>query len=52
MPVARGGTNAGAGMQEATQTVAPRPSLDDFAAMLDETLSSSARLEGAVARGR
>jgi small subunit ribosomal protein S1 len=38
-------------MQEATQTIAPRPSLDDFAAMLDETLSPSARLEGSVVRG-
>ncbi len=38
-------------MQEATQTIAPRPSLDDFAAMLDETLSPSARLEGGVVRG-
>ncbi|MFL5336302.1 MAG: 30S ribosomal protein S1 [Geminicoccaceae bacterium] len=38
-------------MQEATQTIEPRPSLDDFAAMLDETLSSSARLEGSVVRG-
>ena len=38
-------------MQEAIQTIEPRPSLDDFAAMLDETLSSSARLEGSVVRG-
>ena len=38
-------------MQEATQTIEPRPSLDDFAAMLDETLSTSARLEGGVVRG-
>ena len=38
-------------MQEATQTIEPRPSLDDFAAMLDETLSSSTRLEGSVVRG-
>ena len=38
-------------MQEATQAIAPRPSLDDFAAMLDETLSPSARLEGSVVRG-
>ena len=42
---------SGAGMQEATQTIEPRPSLDDFAAMLDETLGSSARLEGSVVRG-
>jgi small subunit ribosomal protein S1 len=45
------GTPSGAGMQEATQTIEPRPSLDDFVAMLDETLSSSARLEGSVVRG-
>ena len=38
-------------MQEATQTIEPRPSLDDFAAMLDETLSTSTRLEGSVVRG-
>jgi small subunit ribosomal protein S1 len=38
-------------MQEATQTIEPRPSLDDFAAMLDETLGSSTRLEGSVVRG-
>jgi small subunit ribosomal protein S1 len=38
-------------MQEATQTIEPRPSLDDFAAMLDETLSSGTRLEGSVVRG-
>jgi small subunit ribosomal protein S1 len=39
-------------MQEAaTQAIAPRPSLDDFAAMLDETLTSSTRLEGGVVRG-
>jgi small subunit ribosomal protein S1 len=38
-------------MQEATQTIAPRPSLDDFAAMLDETLSPNSRLEGSVVRG-
>ena len=30
-------------MQEATQTIQPRPSLDDFAAMLDETLGGTAR---------
>ena len=38
-------------MQEATQTIEPRPSLDDFAAMLDETLSTGTRLEGSVVRG-
>ena len=38
-------------MQEATQAIQPRPSLDDFAAMLDETLGGSARLEGSVVRG-
>ena len=38
-------------MQESTQTIEPRPSLDDFAAMLDETLGSNNRLEGSVVRG-
>ena len=38
-------------MLESTQTIEPRPSLDDFAAMLDETLGSSSRLEGSVVRG-
>ena len=38
-------------MQEATQAIQPRPSLDDFAAMLDETLGSAPRLEGSVVRG-
>ncbi|MFO1049774.1 MAG: 30S ribosomal protein S1 [Geminicoccaceae bacterium] len=38
-------------MQEATQAIQPRPSLDDFAAMLDETLGATARLEGSVVRG-
>ena len=38
-------------MQEATQAIQPRPSLDDFAAMLDETLGTSPRLEGSVVRG-
>ena len=38
-------------MQEATATVAPPPSREDFAAMLDETLSRNARLEGNVVRG-
>ena len=38
-------------MQEATQIIEPRPSLDDFAAMLDETLSTGTRLEGSVVRG-
>jgi small subunit ribosomal protein S1 len=38
-------------MQEATQIIEPRPSLDDFAAMLDETLSTGTRLEGSVIRG-
>ena len=38
-------------MQEATQAIQPRPSLDDFAAMLDETLGTSPRLEGSVMRG-
>ena len=42
---------SGAGMQEATQAIEPRPSLDDFAAMLDETLGTSNRLEGSVVRG-
>ena len=54
-PLAAPGTPSGAGMQEATATIEPRPSLDDFAAMLDETLGSSARLEGTVVtrhRGR
>ncbi len=38
-------------MLESTQTIEPRPSLDDFAAMLDETLGSNNRLEGSVVRG-
>ena len=38
-------------MQESTQAIEPRPSLDDFAAMLDETLGSNNRLEGSVVRG-
>ncbi len=38
-------------MLESTQTIDPRPSLDDFAAMLDETLGSNNRLEGSVVRG-
>ena len=38
-------------MQESTQAIEPRPSLDDFAAMLDETLGTNNRLEGSVVRG-
>jgi small subunit ribosomal protein S1 len=38
-------------MQETTLATETRPSLDDFAAMLDETLGSSNRLEGTVVRG-
>jgi small subunit ribosomal protein S1 len=38
-------------MQETTLATEIRPSLDDFAAMLDETLGSSNRLEGTVVRG-
>ncbi len=38
-------------MQESTLAIEPRPSLDDFAAMLDETLGTNNRLEGSVVRG-
>ncbi|HEX6014430.1 MAG TPA: 30S ribosomal protein S1 [Geminicoccaceae bacterium] len=38
-------------MQEIAQAIESRPSLDDFAAMLDETLGSTNRLEGTVVRG-
>jgi small subunit ribosomal protein S1 len=38
-------------MQETAQVIESRPSLDDFAAMLDETLGSTNRLEGTVVRG-
>ncbi|SNB67901.1 SSU ribosomal protein S1P [Arboricoccus pini] len=38
-------------MSESTATLDRGASLDDFAAMLDETLGSSGRLEGTVVRG-
>lgn len=38
-------------MQEAATITESRPSLDEFQAMLDETLGSSNRLEGTVVRG-
>jgi small subunit ribosomal protein S1 len=39
-------------MTEISATVEPRIARDEFAAMLDETLGSSGRLEGGVVKGR
>ena len=38
-------------MQELAQAFESRPSHEDFAAMLDESLGSSSRLEGSVVKG-